>query len=59
MIRKSMWSGLALIAAGIVFIYATYTGGRSSTLGLLVGCAIILMGIFRMVMRRGETPPAI
>ncbi len=59
MINKSMWSGMALVAAGIIFIAATHTGGRSSLLGMLVGCAIVAMGSVRIISGRGETPPAL
>jgi hypothetical protein len=52
MTKRSVWSGLALIFVGAGFIAATNTAGRSSRLGLGVGGAIILLGLFRMIVNR-------
>jgi hypothetical protein len=58
-IKRSIWSGLALIIAGGVFIGATNGGGRSSRLGLIVGGAIIVLGLVRMLWPRREAPPPV
>jgi hypothetical protein len=55
---KSTWSGVALIVAGLIFLAASNTGGRSSRLGLIVGALIIVLGVTRLMRGRGETPPA-
>lgn len=57
MSNRSMWSGVALIIAGIIFLGATNMGGRSSKLGLIVGCVIILVGVMRMMKGRSDAPP--
>lgn len=54
MSNRSMWSGLALIVAGVIFLYASNTGGRSSKLGLIVGCLIVLLGVMRAMQARGR-----
>jgi hypothetical protein len=58
MSRKSTWSGVALLGGGLIFLYATNTGGRSSKLGLIVSGLMMLLGVMRMMGGRGETPPA-
>lgn len=52
MTKRSLWSGLALILVGIVFIAATNSAGRTSRLGLIVGGAIIVLGLARMAVGR-------
>jgi len=59
MAKGSIWSGLALIVAGGIFIWASNGAGRSSRLGLIVGGAIILMGVVRMVLGRRGAPPTV
>jgi hypothetical protein len=46
-----------MIVAGIIFLAASNTGGRSSKLGLIVGCLIVLLGVIRMMKARGTAPP--
>jgi hypothetical protein len=58
-IKRSIWSGLALIIAGGIFIGATNGGGQSSRLGLIVGGAIIVLGLVRMLWPRREAPPPV
>jgi ABC-type uncharacterized transport system ATPase component len=58
--QRTIWSGLALIIAGGVFLAATNGAGRSSKLGLIVGGAIIVLGLVRMLQaRRREAPPPV
>jgi ABC-type uncharacterized transport system ATPase component len=57
--QRSIWSGLALIIAGGIFIAASNGGGRSSKLGLIVGGLIIALGLVRMVWPRREVPPPV
>jgi len=57
--QRSIWSGLALIIAGGVFITATNGAGRSSKLGLIVGGLIIVSGIVRMLLARREAAPPV
>jgi uncharacterized membrane protein HdeD (DUF308 family) len=57
MSNRSMWSGVVMIIAGIIFLAASNTGGRSSKLGLIVGCLIVLLGVMRMMKARGAAPP--
>lgn len=52
-----MWSGVVMIIAGIIFLAASNTGGRSSTLGLIVGALIILLGVVRVMRGRSAAPP--
>lgn len=58
MSNKSGWSGVVMIIAGLIFLAASNTGGRSSKLGLIVGALIIVLGVIRLMSGRGETPPA-
>ena len=51
-----IWSGLALMIAGVVFIFATNGATRSSRLGLLVGGMIIALGLFRIWHGTRATP---
>jgi hypothetical protein len=57
MAKGPLWSGLALIVAGGIFLAATNTAGRSSRLGLIVGGLIIVLGLVRIVQSRREAPP--
>jgi hypothetical protein len=57
MAKGSIWSGVALIVAGGVFLAATNGAGRSSKLGLIVGGLIILLGIGRIVQANRQAPP--
>jgi hypothetical protein len=52
MTKRSLWSGVALILVGCVFIAATNSAGRVSRLGLIVGGAIIVLGLARMAVGR-------
>lgn len=52
MTRRSLWSGLALMFVGLGFIATTNSGGRTSRLGLIVGGAIIVLGLARMAVDR-------
>jgi uncharacterized membrane protein HdeD (DUF308 family) len=56
--RNTRASGIALIAVGGLFIAITNSTHRASTLGLLVGVAIILVGIMRVVRSGKQEPPA-
>lgn len=59
MAKGSLWSGVALIVAGGIFLAATNSAGRSSTLGLIVGVLIIALGLWRIVQSRREAPPPV
>ena len=52
MTKRSLWSGLALMFVGVVFIAATNSAGRTSRLGLIVGGVIIVLGMARMAVDR-------
>ena len=57
--QRTIWSGLALIIAGGVFLAATNGAGRSSKLGLIIGGVIIVLGLVRMLRARREAPPPV
>jgi uncharacterized membrane protein (UPF0136 family) len=57
MSKRSMWSGIALIVAGIIFLAASNRDGGLSRLGLIVGCLIILLGVMRVIKARSDAPP--
>ncbi|GAC1418558.1 MAG: hypothetical protein NVSMB53_17540 [Gemmatimonadaceae bacterium] len=57
--QRTIWSGLALIIAGGVFLAATNGAGRSSKLGLVVGGLIIVLGLVRMLQARRKVPPPV
>jgi hypothetical protein len=59
MAKGSIWSGVALIVAGGIFLAATNAAGRSSKLGLIVGGLIILLGIGRIVQANRQAPPPV
>ena len=59
MTKGSIWSGVALIVAGGVFLAATNGSGRTSKLGLIVGGLIIVLGLVRIVQSRRQAPPPV
>jgi O-antigen ligase len=59
MTKRAIWSGLALIIAGGIFLAATNGAGRSSKLGLIVGGACIVLGLVRILWPRSEAPPPV
>jgi hypothetical protein len=59
MAKGSIWSGLALIIAGGIFLAVTNGAGRSSKLGLIVGGACIVLGLVRILWPRREAPPPV
>jgi len=48
--------GFVLVLLGGLWIYLTNHGTRSSKLGLVAGCLLILAGLFRIWNTRSGTP---
>ena len=59
MIGTSKGSGVALIVVGGIFIRVTNNSSRTSTLGLIVGVAIIVLGVVRLLLPRKVVPPTL
>lgn len=56
--RNNRASGIAMVAVGGLFIAITNNTHRASTLGLIVGIAIILVGLVRIFRAPRQEPPA-
>jgi hypothetical protein len=50
--------GFVLVLLGGLWAYLTNHGTRSSKLGLVAGCMLILSGLFRIWTARSGTPEA-